>query len=185
MIARCGGYRFLHPNLAGCTALTDAIRGYDASRVRELLRSGVDPNCARQAHADTYDQSGDCKLYMADGTPMADETPGQATTPLRVALFRASYVEEPDIASLKEATELLLEAGADASSALEYAFGRYRDEGRRQAKRRRRRRRRGREVQACHTRPCPPSNAHRAARPPPHGPERTPAAHLADERARV
>ena len=92
---------------------------------------------------------------MADGTPMADETPGQPTTPLRVALFLASYVEEPDIASLKEATELLLEAGADASSALEYAFGRYFDTGRRQAKRRRRRRRLGREVQACHTRPLP------------------------------
>ena len=45
MIARCyNRYHFLHPNLAGYTALHDAMSGYDVSKVRELLRSGVDPN---------------------------------------------------------------------------------------------------------------------------------------------
>mmetsp|Transcript_63146 Transcript_63146/g.152750 ORF Transcript_63146/g.152750 Transcript_63146/m.152750 type:complete len:243 (+) Transcript_63146:286-1014(+) len=110
-------------------ALHEAISAFDVSRVEELLRSGVDPNCPRQAVARDDRTGRRVQLFMGDGTPLADEEPGQPTTPLRLVVFRISdcLLGVDDLAAFRKVAELLLAAGADASSALEYASERYGD----------------------------------------------------------
>ena len=127
----------VHPQEGPQEELFEAVSNFDVSRVQELLRSGADPNCPRQAVA-RNDRvrlvSGACsarlvKLFTRDGTPLPDEEPGQPTTPLKLVVFRISdcLLGVAELAAFKLVAEVLLTAGADPIPAVEYARERYGD----------------------------------------------------------
>lgn len=127
----------VHPQEGPQEELFEAVSNFDVRRVQELLRSGADPNCPRQAVA-RNDRvrlvSGTCsarwvKLFTRDGTPLPDEEPGQPTTPLKLVVFRISdcMLGVAELAAFKLVAELLLAAGADPIPAVEYARERYGD----------------------------------------------------------
>ena len=117
----------VHPQEGPQEELFEAVSNFDVRRVQELLRSGADPNCPRQA---VRMVSGTCSaLFTRDGTPLPDEEPGQPTTPLKLVVFRISdcLLGVAELAAFKLVAELLLAAGADPIPAVEYARERYGD----------------------------------------------------------
>lgn len=97
-------------------ALIKAVTNPDLEEVKALLAKGADPNYKWLFKRFIRGQLR--VMYDSQGNPIRDRDPIQPFSPLRMIIFRYSYLGRPN--SLFEIAKLLVEAGAQKEDALTY-----------------------------------------------------------------